>query len=72
MAIRLINFKKHQFINVVHDVSHSPKTANIVFVDTPRHGLQAGMNVGPRGAITRQFTFGDFVLSTRSFLVFHL
>ena len=52
-----INSKNFSVYEAVNGVSHSYKTANIFFDLSLYHGIQAGINVGLRGTITRQFYF---------------
>ena len=52
-----INSKNFSVYEAVNGVSHTYKTANFFFDLSLYHGIQAGINVGLRGTITRQFYF---------------
>ena len=48
-----ISSKNFSVYKAVNGVSHSYKTANIFFDLSLYHGIQAGINVGLRGTITK-------------------
>ena len=59
--------KPFSLYNAVNGVSHSYETANICFDLSLYHNIQAGINVGLRGAITRQFK--PIILVARSTVI---